>query len=254
MDIEQRREKIKKWASVGLIGLVGLIVSPIIFLAIQGIVGLAVAAVAGLTIVTFTPWLTMKFANWKVKAIVSEAATNPIETMINLLAAKKAAFQTFKANVENSAAARDTFRSKCEKFAAKYPARAAEFQSQLKRMVDLVERKKIALKEAQKSLEDGELKLEEMNAYWEMSKDAIELNKAAGMDTGDVFEKLKSDTACDAVFESMHRAFAQLEVADALEVESDDKVNTTSVQLGYSTPVVLEMEATVTEKVKRSVV
>jgi hypothetical protein len=247
VDINAQRDKVKKWSTVALIGVVGLIISPVIFLAIQGLIGLIIAGVVGLAVVTFTPWLTMKFANWKVKAIMAEAKENPIETMVNLITAKEAAFQTFKLNVENSAAARDTFKKKCEKFAAKYPARAAEFQAQLKRMQDLVEKKKVALREAQKSLEDGHNKLEEMQAYWEMSKDAIELNKAAGMDTGDVFEKLKNDTACDAVFQSMNRAFAQLEVADALEV--DEK----TVQLTHSEPVVLEVPVREAQKEKVSV-
>ena len=249
MDIDTRRANVKKWATIGLVGLTGLIVAPVIFLAIQGLIGLIIAGVVGLAVVTFTPYMTMKFANWKVKSIMAEATANPIETMINLLAAKKAAFQTFKLNVENSAAARDTFKQKCEKFAAKYPARAAEFQAQLERMIDLVQRKKVALRDAQKSLEDGENKLEEMQAYWEMSKDAIELNKAAGMDTGDAFEKLKADTACDAVFESMNRAFAQLEVADALEV--DDKPASTVVQLARSEPNVLDVQVRETQKVSR---
>jgi hypothetical protein len=251
MDIEAQRAKVKKWSSIALVGVVGLLVSPVIFLAIQGLIGLIIAGVVGLAVVTFTPYMTMKFANWKVKAIMAEASANPIETMINLLAAKKAAFLVFKTNVENSAAARDTFKQKCEKFAAKYPARAAEFQGQLERMVDLVQRKKLALRDAQKSLEDGENKLEEMQAYWEMSKDAIELNKAAGMDTGDAFEKLKADTACDAVFESMNRAFAQLEVADALEVDASDKPAQTVVQLSHSEPVVLNVPVRETQKVSR---
>lgn len=249
MDIVTQHDKVKKWATIALLATVGLIISPIIFLAIQGFIGLIIAATVGLTVVTFAPYMVMKFANWKVKAIASEATANPIETMVNLLAAKKVAFQNFKVNVENSVAARDTFKNKCEKFAMKYPARAAEFQSQLTRMVDLVERKKVALRAAQATLEDGEHKLEEMNAYWEMSKDALELNKAAGMETGDTFEKLKADTACDAVFESMNKAFAQLEIADALVV--DDKPVTPVPQLENIAPITVNSTEINLQKVKR---
>lgn len=253
MNINERRDRIRKWATVGLIGVAGLLVSPFIFLAIGGLVGLIIAAVVGATAVTFAPVVSMKLANWKVKAIVAEATENPIETMINALAAKRRAFDNFKTNVENSISARNTFKQKCESFAKKYPQRAAEFQSQLDRMTLLVEKKKTALGEAQQALEDGDNKLEEMKAYWEMSKDAIELNKAAGMDTGDSFEKLKVDTACDAVFESMNRAFAQLEVADALSVESVDKVPEPAQQLGHSEQNVVEvpvMQARDTQKVR----
>lgn len=217
MDITARKAKIQKWATVGLIGLAGLIISPVVFLAIKGLVGLAIAAVLGLAVVTFTPWVSMKFANWRVKAIMHEASENPIETMINLLAAKQEAFNVFKENVTNAIAARDSFKSKCLEFAKKYPARANEFNQQLANMTELVERKKQALADALQTLEVGQHKLEEMKAYWDMSQAAQEANRAAGMDTGDLYEKLKADTAVDAVFESMNKAFAQLEVAAALD-------------------------------------
>lgn len=252
MDIDLKRAKVKKWATVGLIGATGLVVSPVIFMAVGGIVGIAAAGVAGLTIVTFTPWVTMKFANWKVKAIMAEATENPIETMINLIAAKNAAFKVFKADVESAIAARTAFKQKCESFALKYPARAAEFQTQLANMSNLVEQKKTALRNAQTTLEDGEHKLEEMKAYWDMSQVAIEANKAAGMDTGDIFEKLKADTACDSVFASMNRAFAQLEVAASLDAAPVDATATPAIQLQNNEPVVIGAAVVrATEKVRQ---
>lgn len=234
MDITARKAKIQKWATIGLVGLAGLIVSPIVFLAIKGLVGLALAAVLGLAIVTFTPWVSMKFANWRVKAIMHEAGENPIETMINLLAAKREAFEVFKENVTNAVTARDNFKAKCTEFAKKYPSRADEFNQQLSNMTELVARKKQALADAQQSLEIGQHKLEEMKAYWDMSKAAQEANMAAGMDTGDLYEKLKADTAVDAVFDSMNKAFAQLEVAAALDdtpVISYNKAETLKVAI-----------------------
>ncbi len=260
--IIEKRDKLKTWVSIGAIGVVGLLVAPFVLLSIGGLIGLGVASAIGFTLVTLAPVFALKIANLKyrltdaekvahIQKVTNAAATNPIETMIALLAAKQRAFKEFEANVITATAARDTFKGKVEKFTAKYPARAPEFKAQLARMVDLVNKKKNALKVAQASLEDGALKLEEMQAYWEMSKDAIELNKAAGMDTGDAFEKLKADTACDAVFESMNLAFAQLEVAAALEVDSDDKPAQPAVQLSHSDAVVIEATVRETQKVSR---
>lgn len=246
MDIEAKRAAIKKWGRIGLVALAGFIVAPAIFIAIQGLIGLVIAGIISATIVTFTPWATMKFANWRVKAIVAEAKENPIETMINLIVANEKAFDVFKDNVTKSAAARDTFKQKCEIFSKNYPARAPEFQAQLTRMSELVERKKLALKQAQASLNEGKTKLDEMKAYWEMSKTAIELNKAAGMDTGDVFEKLKADTACDAVFSSMNTAFAQLEVASALEIDMKE----TPAALTHSEPLTIDVPVREAQKVR----
>lgn len=226
--IEAKRNKlasILKWVGVGV---VGLVVSPFVFLTIKGLVGLAVAGLIGSIIIIFTPWVSLKLANLKYRLIDAEnvahskkvaaaAAENPIETLAELLRSKNAAFVVFKQEVENSVAARDAFGAKVEKFAQQYPARAPEFQAQYRRMSNLIEKKKVALIEARKSLDDGAMKLEEMKAYWAMSQDVIALNQAAGMNASDAFERLKADTSCDAVFQSMHTAFAQLEVESALE-------------------------------------
>lgn len=214
--IPDRKLKIQKWATVVLIAAAGLVISPVVFLAIKGIVGLALAALLGTAVVTFAPWAAMKFANWRVKAIAAEAKENPIETMVNLLLNKRQAYAEFKANVETAVTAKKDFEAKCREFSQRYPARAEEFNQQLAAMNELVERKKAALVDARNSLEQGEIKLTEMRAYWEMSQAAQAAHAAAGMDTGDLYERLKADTAVDAVFESVNRAFAQLEVAAAL--------------------------------------
>ena len=247
MNLAERKARIERWAKVGLIAAIGLIVSPIIFLTIKGLIGLAIAALIGLTMVTFAPWVSMKFANWKVKAIVHEAGENPIETMVNLLAAKRQAFVTFQENVVAAVTARDNFRDKVANFSKKYPARAPEFEKKLADMTKLVEMKKVALAAAEKALDDGEHKLDEMRAYWEMSQAAQEAHAAAGMDTGDMYEKLKADTAVDAVFASMNKAFAQLEVAAALEDPAEQTARV--VTLSHTEPEVLEIPVNQTAKV-----
>lgn len=229
---ENKKESFKKWLSVAGFVCIGLIVSPIIFLSIKGLVGLVIAGMVGFSAVQLSPVFATMIANFKYRALDAEkirhvqkvaesASKNPIETLQNLLIAKKKAFADFKLSVENAVSARDTFKAKVAKFKQKYPERSQEFENQLIRVTDLVERKKSALRDAQQSLSDGDLKLEEMKAYYEMSKDAIEANRAAGMDTGDAFEKLKMDTACDSVFETMNTAFAQLEIAATLDVETE---------------------------------
>ena len=97
---EQRKARIKHLTTLGLIAVTGLVVSPVIFLAIKGLVGLVVAGVIGLAIVQFTPVVAMKFANWKVKGIVAEAKENPIETLTNLLMEKRQAYDQFYHSVE----------------------------------------------------------------------------------------------------------------------------------------------------------
>ncbi len=258
--LAEKKGKFTKFFKFGALGLVTLVVCPFLFFALSGIIGLAVSAAVGFTLIQLAPVFAQKVANVKyrmldaekvehIKKIEAAAAENPIETLTVMLIEKKKAFQTFKASVENGVTVRSNFSVKVDKFKLKYPARAPEFEKQLARMTAMVEQKKVALKEAQESLEIGDQKLEEMKAYYEMSKDAIEMNRAAGMDTGDAFEKLKADTACDAVFTQMNAAFAQLEVAAALDVNTPaDHPEQTVAQLAHSEPVVFD---TVSQQVKQ---
>lgn len=202
-----------KW-SIGVAA--AALVAPIVFLAIKGAVGIIVATILGLAIVNFAPVLSMKFANWKLRAIKSEAATNPIETLENLIIAKEAAFERFKSAVETGVKARRDFAQKTEAFKTRYPHRAAEFEQSLANMTEVMRQKTQALRDAQQTLEDAHHKLDEMRAYWAMSQDLQAANEQTGMDTGDLYEKMKADTAVDAVFGSVNAAFAQLEVAAAL--------------------------------------
>lgn len=233
-DLVQKRDKMAFWLKIAAVAGIGFVVAPFILLTIQGLVGLGIAAFIGIAAVNLAPVMALKLANLKyrlrdeenvshMKKVQKAATDNPIETMANLLIEKRKAFEKFKNNVIEATSARDTFKEKLAQFTKMYPSRASEFQVQLERMATMVERKKQALQEAQESLRLGDLKLQEMKAYWEMSQVMQEANKAAGMDTGDALERLKQETACDAVFDSMNKAFAQMEVAASLDVNSSQK-------------------------------
>lgn len=257
-----KHERLRKTAIVVGMGAAGLVVAPVILTAIGGLVGLGVAAAVGFTLVQLSPWFALKVANLKyrmveaekvahIKKVTEAAAENPIETLAATLVERKKAFEKFKQNVIEATTARDTFKEKLIAFTKQYPHRANEFRIQLERMADMVERKKEALADAQETLRLGDLKLQEMKAYWEMSQVMQAANKAAGMDTGDAFEKLKHDTACDAVFESMNRAFAQMEVAASLDMDSSDKTGESVAQLGHSEQDVINVAVSETQKVRR---
>lgn len=218
-----RRDQIAKYVKYGLALAGCVIISPIIFLAIKGLIGLIIAAFIGFAWLNFAPVVAMKVANWKIKGIVAEAQENPIETLTNLLIEKRKAYELFRENVVNAATAAKDFATKVQDFKRKFPARSQEFEAQLEAMNELVRRKQVALVDAKHTLDEGDTKLSEMKAYWDMSQAAQAANKAAGMDIGDLYEKLKADTAVDAVYTSMNRAFAELETAAAL---SDDDAPT----------------------------
>jgi hypothetical protein len=214
--LEEKKQKIASYAKWGLGALAAFVVAPVIFLVVKGIVGLMIAGLLGLVVINAAPFVAMKLANWKIKAIKYEAGANPIETLENLLIAKREAFNVAVTEVTKGVAARDDFAVKTRAFARQYPARAAEFEQKLAAMTALIERKKDALQAAQTQLKLADDKLDEMRAYWDMSQAAQAANAAVQMDTGDLYERMKADTAYDAVMSSFNQAFAELEVTASL--------------------------------------
>lgn len=217
-NIELKKQKYDTIFKVGLIGVAALIISPIIFAVVQGIVGAAIAGLVGLIAVNAAPVVSMKLANWKIKGIVNEAKENPIETLTNLIIESKRAFDVAETATVNAVTARDTFVRKADNFSRKYPARAAEFALKKEQLEEATEKKKAALQNMKNDIEKSETVLDEMKAYWDVSQSLQAANKAIG-NIGDQYAQLKRDTSYDAVYESLSRSFAELEVASAIDVE-----------------------------------
>lgn len=212
MNIEQRKQRLKTIAMWGLGIGAAVLISPIIFLAVKGIVGVMIAGVLGLALVNFAPVVANTFANWKVKGIKAEAARNPIETMENLFIAKQQALKLAEDQVTKKVGAKNTFARQVQEFSRQFPDRAREFQEKLELMTASCDKSIKDLERARVALTQAEQKLVELRAYWKMTQATLIANKAMDMDLGDVYAKMKEDTACDAVFEQMDAAFADLEV------------------------------------------
>jgi hypothetical protein len=55
------------------------------------------------------------------------------------------------------------------------------------------------------------VKIQKMQALWEMSQEAQRMNKIAGKNDDDIFEKIRADVRMDSVHESVNLAFSELE-------------------------------------------
>lgn len=216
MNIEIRKEKIAtrtKWA----LALAALVVSPVILMIVKGLIGLAVAGAIGLGIISFAPVVAMKFANWKLKAIKHEAATNPIETMQNVWREKESALRAFYGRVEDFATEVRNFGDKLVGFKAEFPGEAAKFEATLRAMEALLQRRRARLSEARAELQRFDREINKADAIWKMGQAAAAMTKAAGMTEDDFMQRIKTETAIDAVQSNLNRALAQLETSLAEE-------------------------------------
>lgn len=244
MNIELKKQRLQKWATVGLVALAALIVSPVIFMVIKGLVGFVVAAVIGLAIVMFTPVIAMKFANWRLQAIKAESRANPIETLQNQYMEKRQALAKFLDSITAFSTEVKNFEDKVSEFKRKFPDEAPRFQEQLATMKKLLDFRKSRFKQAKAELDLFDSAIQRAEAMWNMSQAAQEMNKLAGMQTGDPFEKIKQDAAIDSVYSSMNKAFADLETA-LLDTAEQPKLEYQPTQMIDVTPAKVQVQARV---------
>lgn len=213
LTVEQRKARLAAGVKWGL-GLIGAaIVAPVVFLAVQGLVGLILAGVLGLAIVHGAPVLSMRFANWKIKAIKAEAARNPVETMQHVLMEKGADVKVFAQKVEDFATEVRNFNDKLDGFRAQFPAEAPKFEETLRSMQKLLKLRRERLEEARHELDKFQGEIRKADAIWKMAQAASSMHRAAGMTEDSIMQRIKTETAIDSVQSSLNRALSQLETS-----------------------------------------
>lgn len=213
MDDEIKKKRLVTALKWGISGVAIIVVAPMVFLLIKGVVGLAIAGAIGLSAINLAPVVAMKLANQKVKAIVKEAKTNPIETLYVQSQEKRAASETFKGSITAFRTEIKNFSDQTVTFKKDYPEDAARFENQLAAMDKLLKFRESRYKQLQVELDNFDKAIARAQAMWSMSQAAQKMNKMAGMETGDPFEKIKADSAINSVMSSMNKAFAEMETA-----------------------------------------
>jgi molybdopterin converting factor small subunit len=219
-ELQAKRQKIATYAKWGLALIGAVIISPFIFLAVKGLVGLALAAVVGLAFINFAPMVAMKFANWKLQGIKTEAATNPIETLENVFVQKMQALDKFEGTITEFATKVKNLSDKVDTLRKQYPTEASKFEEHLSKMESVLNHRKRRYKEAKKALALFADEIKKAQVVWEVSQAAQLVTDAAGLDTGDVYERIKAETAVEAVQNSLNQAIAELET-DLMNEDAD---------------------------------
>jgi len=217
LEIQKRKNRIEWGTKILLLTVAALIAAPLTMLIFWGLLGigaLGLAAAVGSGIVYFAPVAGMKMANWRLQAIKIEAAKNPIETLQLDYQDRQLALARFREAIVNFSGSVGVFSDKVAGYESEHPEDAPPFRLQLEKMGKLLETRKRRYKEAESALADYADAIDRTKAKWEMAQEAAKMNDAAGIVSGDEFlQKVKTETAFDAVSRGMNKAFAELEVS-----------------------------------------
>lgn len=215
---EQRAKRIEKYIKLGGFIFLGLIVAPIVGMAVYGLLGLLLAAGIIFTSLAFLPWAGDKLANWKLQSIKAEARKSPVETLQNEFLRRSELLVERKAKVEAFLGMVISFRTKTEAFAVRFPKESPKFQSVLLMQEQKAELKKNSWRRAKADLVRFESEIEKAQAIWEMTCAAADVDAAGGGNEEEFYAKIKTETALDAITLAMDESFAALEM-DLLDNE-----------------------------------
>jgi len=254
MENEDQKQKFITIAKWGITIIAVAIMAPVAWMAVTGMVGIALAAGIGLVGINAAPVIELKLANAKYRALDAErvehidkvstaAATNPIETLIQQSMEKRQASDQFKQAITVFRTEVKNFSDQIATFAKEYPDDVARFQTQQDAMNKLLKFREDRYKQLQVELDNFDAAIKRAQAMWKMSQAAQKMNKLAGMELGDPFEKIKADSAINSVMTSMNKAFAEMETAlmDNKEVQQAQRIeNSPSPVLTIDTTVVTQ--------------
>ncbi|CAE6963169.1 hypothetical protein [Paraburkholderia domus] len=205
-----RRAKAAKWIVIATGVAIG---APAALLLLKGLIALVAAGLVGLAAIYLGPVVEMKLRNARVKMVVQEAQTNPVETLINQLADKRQSAGEFADRITAFRTEVKSFEVKVSLFKKQYPDDAPRFDAQLATMQQLLHFREDRYRQVTAELNNFSHAIDRARAMWDMSQAAQRMNKVAGQQAGDAFEQIKTDASIDSVMRSVNTAFSQMETA-----------------------------------------
>lgn len=243
-EAEARRDRLALGIKIAAVAGVGVIIAPLIFTLFKATVALILTGVLGLATVSFAPVVAMKFANWKLRAIMEEARRNPIPTLENELIARRSALNEAKQHLTDSLAQVQGFIEQAEDAAKKYPDMADRWRERITKARALSELKKKSYRDAVVSVDEFEVTLDRARTEWKLILAEAAMNRSLNVVGGDPMAQLKTRVALESVTDGMNRTFAQLEVAlldsvDVVDVNARQVGSTPALSVSESQPMLL---------------
>lgn len=219
-EAEARRDRLALGVKIAAVAGFGVIIAPLIFTLFKATVALILTGVLALATVSFAPVVAMKFANWKLRAIMEEARRNPIPTLENELLLRRGALGEAKRHLADSLAQVQGFIEQAEDAAKKYPDMADRWRERISKARDLSTLKKNSYRAAVVAVDEFEVAVDRARTEWKLILAEAAMNRSLNVISGDPMAQLKTRVALESVTDGMNRTFAQLEVAllDSVEV------------------------------------
>jgi len=239
-DTEAKRRWLARFGLGAVCVMVFGLLAPFLFMAVGGLVAAILFVLIGGASMALAPAMSMKFANWRIKAIQAEARRRPIETMTAILIRRQKDLGKLHVKIDKYEAAVQLFRSKVASLKRQYPDEQKVFEEQLEGMETLLKLRRARARDAKMQLEIFEAEIQKQKARYEVAMAALQVERQSkNVDDQEVFDKIKINESLDAVELAVGQSFAQL--SSALDELNYNPSKGQRLQVKQPEPVVIDV-------------
>jgi len=190
--------------------LLGLIVSPIIFMVLKGLVGLIIAAVVLLSVSAAAGPMGQKLANMRLAAMKKEALTHAKEQLQNEFLRRQTALDNMRKSLEQLIGRANTMMAKGRENIKKYPDDDS-YPREVDAISQLLSLRKTKYAETVDAVKAFKHQVDRAVDKLEFADMAREIRDAAGV-ISDPLQEILASTSLAAAENAMNAAFADLEI------------------------------------------
>ena len=237
-DLELKKIKLDtKWKlTLGSLGI--LVIAPLtttLLWSVLGLLGVILGAAIGLAAIAFAPIFSMKLANARIKAIMTEADKNPIQTMIGIHIARTRELAEKDQHLEDWDTELSNFDDEVIAMKKEYPEEAGKYERISAQMHDAIAEARKEQAQAGRDLYEFEQAIRKAKLLYKMALAAQRVTAFSKSAEEKVLENIKTEIAFDSVRSNLNRSFARLNTAMARRQERPALVPTAMPQARSTT-------------------
>lgn len=257
-DIDIRREKLIKHFKYGGLGLVLVAVVPLLFIVASMVAATvtagAIAVIGGIALVNLIPVISMKGANWRLKAMKAEARTNPIETAQNQLAKMANQLDAFKQETAQRRSDGKAMVDEISELRKEDPEGAARFDDRIAAYHQEMQDRDSKIEDMVRTLDDATTRVNNAARLWKLEQKYAHLKSPS--ESAAMLDKILMDEAIDEALSVANNTASRMHV-DAVasrvrqEIKEEKKAKTVKPALTNDSDSFVLPKLTQTEKVQK---
>jgi hypothetical protein len=238
--IAQAEEKVKQVPAlaekhgtkvkIAVAAVAGVVAAPFVLMGIGGLIGGTIIVAGAYAVMHLAPVYARRVQNAKqellyaeanrhLQALKAESRKNPVETLQTTYLERESALKKNDGDISKFATKVNNYKMKVQGFKKQFPEDAPFFEQTVADMEQLLAMRRAKWQKARDDLNAFAKVIERADAMWQMGQATADLRQSAGELDETFIQKIRKETALDAVQESLAASMADLDQMMMREID-----------------------------------